>query len=56
MKKKALKLLREALHVIDEQLNAAGNDEVRQHPTLRRYDRLSNRIAKFLKTEGERYE
>lgn len=50
--KKALKLLKLANGVINEQLNAAGAGEVKQHPTLRRYDRLSNLISKFLKDEG----
>jgi pyruvate formate-lyase activating enzyme-like uncharacterized protein len=46
--RKAVKLLREAKGAIDDELNSAGIDEVRQHPILRAHDRISDRIEKFL--------
>ncbi len=47
---KALKLLREAMSAINNQLYAAGPDEVKQHPILRANDRLTGRIERFLKS------
>lgn len=46
--RRALKLLDEAKRSIDADLNAAGADEVRQHPALRARDRLSDKIGEFL--------
>ena len=44
----ALKLLREAKGAIDDELNAAGIDEVKEHPILTAHDKTSNKIEKFL--------
>ena len=44
-----LVLLGEALGAIEDDLLAAGPDEVRQHPSLRRRRRIANKITKVLK-------
>lgn len=49
--KKRTRLLREALRVIVSELNAAGPEEVKQHPVLRAHDRLADRILRELKTK-----
>lgn len=50
--KKAIKLLRDAKGAINDQLYAAGPDEVKQHPILRSHDRLTTKIEKFLGEVG----
>lgn len=52
---RARKLLRLAANSIEEELYAAGEDEVRQHPTLRAKRRLVTRIDKFLSTPEKKH-
>ena len=42
------KLLDEAGRALADELHAAGEDEVRSHPTLRAHDRLLKRIRRTL--------
>lgn len=46
--RKALRLLRTARFCIVEEVNAAGPEEVKQNPKLKRHDRVCDEIGKFV--------
>lgn len=43
-----VKLLNQAACALDDELHAAGEDEVKDHPVLRAHKRLYDRICKAL--------
>lgn len=45
---RALELLKRAKAAIDDELDAAGSEEVRQHPVLLGHARVSDAIQVFL--------
>ena len=52
--RRALKLLRDAATALEEECSAAGPDEVKVHPTLRRHAQVAQRIREFVKAwEGK---
>ncbi len=43
-----LPLLRDAAHALQEEVDAAGPDEVRQHPILSRHSRVADRLRRAI--------